>query len=178
MPLLAIGAASAIVRFRRSRGESRQQQKWLAFSISIVALLIVVYGVSSAIAANTVGSNPIDDDWIEYLLVVAFLGVPVSIAFGVLKYRLYDIDIVLGKAVVYGALAVFITLVYAGIVVGIGAAIGARREPGAVGRGGRGRRARVPAGAGVGATPGEPGRLWRAGDAVPGARHARRAPGG
>src|SRR6266571_2519585 len=51
-------------------------------------------------------------------------GIPVAIGIAVLKYRLYDIDVVINKTVVFGGLAAFITAVYVGIVVGIGAAIG------------------------------------------------------
>ena len=52
-----------------------------------------------------------------------------SIGIAVLKYRLYEIDVVINKAVVYGALAVFITLVYVGLVVGVGALVGNQRSP-------------------------------------------------
>jgi signal transduction histidine kinase len=61
------------------------------------------------------------------LLAVPLL--PLAIGFGVLKYRLYDIDVVINKTVVFGALAAFITAVYVGIVVGIGAAIGQGSKP-------------------------------------------------
>ena len=53
----------------------------------------------------------------------------VAIAIAVLKYRLYDIDVVISKAVLYGSLAVFITAVYAGLVVGVGTLAGNRRSP-------------------------------------------------
>ena len=121
MPLFFLGSASAIVRFRRARGEERQQLKWLASSMSLVALLLLFYGVIAA----TAGANPENLDWAEYLMIAGFVSVPISIAFGVLKYRLYDIDVVINKAVVYGAIAVFITTIYVAIVVGIGAVVGA-----------------------------------------------------
>ncbi|MGA9161427.1 MAG: histidine kinase [Actinomycetota bacterium] len=124
LPLMALGAAAVIIRLRRSRGEERQQIKWLAVSTSLVAVMLTFYGVVSLSA----GPSPQNLDWAEYLMVVAFLGVPVSIVFGVLKYRLYDIDVVINRAVVYGALAVFITAVYIAIVVGVGTAVGARGD--------------------------------------------------
>ena len=52
-----------------------------------------------------------------------------AVAIAVLKYRLYDIDIVISKAVLYGSLAVFITAVYAGLVVGVGTLAGGRDRP-------------------------------------------------
>ena len=124
LPLMALGAAAVITRLRRSRGEERQQIKWLAVSISLVAVMLTFYGVVSLSA----GPSPQNLDWAEYLMVAAFLGVPISIVFGVLKYRLYDIDVVINRAVVYGALAVFITAVYVAIVVGVGTAVGARGD--------------------------------------------------
>src|SRR5438874_3603257 len=60
----------------------------------------------------------------------SFAFVPLAIGFAVLKYRLYDIDVVINKTLVYGLLAAFITAVYVAIVVGIGAAIGSRRNLG------------------------------------------------
>ena len=60
---------------------------------------------------------------------LAFLCLWVAIAIAVLKYRLYEIDVVISKAVLYGSLAVFITAVYAGLVVGIGTLAGSRDSP-------------------------------------------------
>ncbi len=54
--------------------------------------------------------------------------VPIAIGIAVLKHRLYDIDIIVNKTVVYAALAAFITVVYVAVVVGIGAAIGQRHN--------------------------------------------------
>jgi signal transduction histidine kinase len=60
---------------------------------------------------------------------VAFLCLWVAIGIAVLKYRLYDIDVVISKAVLYGSLAVFITAVYAGLVAGVGTLAGGRDRP-------------------------------------------------
>jgi hypothetical protein len=59
---------------------------------------------------------------------VAFLCLWAAIGVAVLKYRLYEIDVVIGKAVLYGSLAVFITAVDAGLVVAVGALAGNRRN--------------------------------------------------
>ena len=63
------------------------------------------------------------------LLNLAALCLDAAIAIAVLKYRLYEIDIVISKAVLYGSLAVFITAVYAGLVAGVGTLAGNRRSP-------------------------------------------------
>lgn len=121
IPLMVLAAVGLVVRFRRSRGEERQQLKWLALSMIVLALMITCYGVVVVALRASPGPENLD----EYLAVLSFLAIPVSIAIGVLKYRLYDIDIVINKAVVYGGLAAFITIVYVAVVVGIGAAVGA-----------------------------------------------------
>jgi signal transduction histidine kinase len=121
LPVLFGGAAAATVRFRRRRGEERQQIKWLLLAVMAIALVLAYYGIILA-----TGTDPDQGfaAWSQYLAIASFLAVPISVAFGVLKYRLYDIDVVINKAVVYAVLAVFITVVYAAVVVGIGAVIG------------------------------------------------------
>ncbi|MGH2634762.1 MAG: histidine kinase [Actinomycetota bacterium] len=126
IPLMVVGTAAAVRRLRRSRGEERLQLKWLVLAMSFVASMFVLYGVLVLILGT---ASPSGLNWLEYLTVLSFLTVPVSIAFGILKYRLYDIDIVINRAVVYGALAVFISLVYVAIVAGVGAALGSRSNP-------------------------------------------------
>jgi signal transduction histidine kinase len=108
------GMASLVLRFVRSRGDERQQLKWIALGAGIMALETVGW-----FAADAIG---IEVNWIWDTLTV--IPVPVAIAVAILKYRLYDIDLVINKAVVYGAMAAFITAVYVAIVVGIGQAVG------------------------------------------------------
>jgi len=115
---IALSAASLIVRFRRSRGVDRLQMKWLASAAAVVGfayvMAFVVQPWTGATWSNAVQSSS----------VLTFLLIPVAIGFAILKYRLYDIDVVINRSLVYGALAAFITAVYVAIVVGIGSAIG------------------------------------------------------
>jgi signal transduction histidine kinase len=120
----AAGAVSLVVRFRRSSGEERLQLKWFALAAGMLSLSLAVFGIVTAVGGIEEAST--SADWLENLVVLSVLSVPVIIGIAMLKYRLYDVDLVINKAVVYGALAVFITLVYVAVVVGIGAAIGAR----------------------------------------------------
>jgi len=110
-----IGAiVQLIVRMRRSRGDERQQLKWFAYAGVVGPLLILVPTFANATNATLGGVV-----WtLGPLIVVLAVGV------AILKYRLYDIDVVINKTVVYASLAAFITAVYVGIVVGIGAALG------------------------------------------------------
>jgi hypothetical protein len=106
-------AASLVLRWRHTRGEERQQLRWIAYTVPPWAL------VFAASVAAPVTLQPIVR--VVYFLVLSIFVVAFGVA--VLKYRLYDIDIVINKAIVYGALAVFITGVYVAVVFGISAAI-------------------------------------------------------
>ena len=112
----AFGVAAVVVRFAHSSGEERLQLKWFAAA----ALLVIVTIIPSFLT-----------DWLIFVLLgsLALLCLWVAIAIAILKYRLGGIDIVISKAVLYGSLAVFITAVYAGLVVGVGALAGGRDSP-------------------------------------------------
>jgi signal transduction histidine kinase len=113
---LVVSVVAVVVRFARSAGEERLQLKWFAAAaVLVVATLIPSMVTDSVVAA--VLSN------------LAFLCLWVAIGVAVLKYRLYEIDVVISKAVLYGSLAVFITAVYAGLVVGVGTLAGGRDSP-------------------------------------------------
>jgi signal transduction histidine kinase len=119
---LIAAVASLVVRFRRSAGDERQQLKWFASAASFIALFLVAAVLSEiAFPASDLLSRVV-----QIGTVVSFMGIPVATGVAVLKYHLYDIDVVIGRTVVYGALAAFVTAVYVGIVVGIGALIGSR----------------------------------------------------
>ena len=113
---LVIGVAAVVVRFARSSGDERLQLKWFATAaVLVVAAMIPAIVTGSAVA--TVLQN------------LAFLGLYAAIGIAVLKYRLYEIDIVISKAVLYGSLAIFITAVYAGLVAGVETLMSNRRSP-------------------------------------------------
>jgi signal transduction histidine kinase len=107
-----LSVASMFVRYRRGDRDERQQLKWLMFAAVVLVLFI---------------SLPFEhgnETWTDGLLGVLLAFVPIACGVAILKYRLYDIDVVINRAVVFGALAAFITAVYVGIVVGIGALLG------------------------------------------------------
>ncbi|MCA1727490.1 MAG: hypothetical protein LC722_07520, partial [Actinobacteria bacterium] len=123
IPAILGSAASIVVRFRRSRGEQRQQLKWLSYAAAVFGAGWV--GVTTTWNLRDLALIG------QVLFSVGILSLPVSIGIAILKYRLYDIDLVINKTMVYGALAAFITAVYVGIVVGIGSLIGGGDEPNA-----------------------------------------------
>ena len=120
---------SMIGRYRRSSGIERQQLKWLTAAVAIVTFLYSA-AVLFSLAENWGG--PDTPTWIKILqdgAIISFLLIPIAIGLSVVKYHLYDIDVVINKAVVFGIIAVFITAVYVAIVVGIGALVGKGDEP-------------------------------------------------
>jgi signal transduction histidine kinase len=129
-PVLLIPFALALLsvadRWRRSRGDERHQLNWLAAVCLLIALVLVPY-----VAIQSGISIPLWVSWIfGSLLLLGFaFGIPGSMAVAILRYRLYEIEVVLNRALVYGALAAFISAVYVGIVVGIGTLIGSRGQP-------------------------------------------------
>ncbi len=112
---LVVGVGALVVRYRRSVGDERLQLKWFVTATAMVVLTFVV----SAFFTNTPPALSIVQS-------VAFVFLWSSIALAVLRYRLYEIDVVISKAALYGILAVFITVVYLGLVVGIGTLVGQR----------------------------------------------------
>jgi signal transduction histidine kinase len=121
IPSILGSAASLIVRYRRSRGERRQQLKWLTYAAAL-------FGVGWIGVVTTWESKSFALIGLT-LFAIGILSLPVAVGIAILKYRLYDIDVVINKTLVYGALAGFISIVYVAIVVGIGALIGAGDEP-------------------------------------------------
>jgi signal transduction histidine kinase len=112
--------ASFVVRFRRSRGDERQQLRWFAAAVGLAALFITLSVIAQLLAPNLEGFTRAA----AVMTILSFASIPVATGVAVLKYRLYDIDIVINRAVVVGALGVFITGVYVGIVVGVGTLVG------------------------------------------------------
>src|SRR3989442_647555 len=116
---IAIAAlASVFIRLKRATGEHRQQLKWVGAALGL--LVTTLTGATVADATSSDANFP----WLDGLVGLAFLTVPVSVAFAVLRYRLYDIDLVINRTLVYGTLMTVTLAVYLLAVVGIGAVLG------------------------------------------------------
>jgi signal transduction histidine kinase len=130
--LLPIGIGVSLValirRFRRSAGIERLQLRWLVTAAGVVAVL---YAISLPVGLVTEWNNAAPG-WVQVLEAMAigsFAFIPIAIGVAILRYRLLDIDVVINRAVLFGALAVFITAVYVAIVIGVGALLGSRANP-------------------------------------------------
>ncbi|MET1010860.1 MAG: histidine kinase [Actinomycetota bacterium] len=108
---------SMAIRYRGSQGDERQQLKWLLLSLSIVSTAFIV-----GIPYWTLGGEGGSLNVIEYLLVFSLVSIPVAIGIAILQYRLYDIDVVIKKTVVYAILAILL-FALGGVVAWIGAGI-------------------------------------------------------
>ena len=128
LPLTFLTAATGLViRYRRSVGTERIQLKWLVTAGMTVALIFSFALVSSLTGLD---EHSAVATFLQNIAVLSFGLIPIAIGFAVLKHRLYDINVVINKALVYGAVAIFITIAYVGIVVGIGRAVGSTRNLG------------------------------------------------
>ncbi len=122
LPLCILASAlSLVLRYRRSGGEVREQIKWIAFAAMVVGMLYVIDIGASLLLTPTTASGE-EPPWLKVLDQVGFIsytGVPIAVGFAVLKYRLYDIDLLINRALVYGPLTATLVALYFGGVVGL-----------------------------------------------------------
>lgn len=107
--LALLAVLSVVQRFWRSTGEQRQQLKWFAYAAALMALCI----------AGTVVLLPETGSGATVGFMVAFLTLPLGAGIAVLKYRLYDIDVLINRTIVYGMLTASLALIYFGSVIGL-----------------------------------------------------------
>ncbi len=126
--LLLILAAliGLVLRFRRSIGDERLQLKWFTYAAALAPVDIIAWSLYFGVLR---GTDPLVGSVIQLFTFVSVASVPVAIGIAILKYHLYDIDLVINRTLVYGSLAAFITAVYIGIVVGIGELLGTGGRP-------------------------------------------------
>jgi signal transduction histidine kinase len=119
--LLLLSLVALALRLRRARGEQRQQLRWLtAAAFALVAGFILVL-------ANVAGLGSGDSRlWADVLLFVAYACLPIAAGVAMLRYRLYDIDLVINRAVVGAAVVIFVTGGYITAVVVLGELVGGR----------------------------------------------------
>jgi signal transduction histidine kinase len=119
-----LSVVSVVVRFRRAVAPERQQLRWLVVVGVLSAVLLV-----GAIAFGALGLDPIGDPLGVALILMLTTGFPISAGIALLKHRLYGIEVVANRAIVYGSLAATISVIYAVIVAGVGAAVGSGDRP-------------------------------------------------
>ncbi len=105
---ILLGAAALVSRFRQARGDERQQLRWFAAAGGVFALACVLYVAPfSPLPSDTAG---------QAVVLLTFCGIPVAAGVAILRYRLYDLDLVVNRALVYGALTAILVGAYVGSV--------------------------------------------------------------
>jgi signal transduction histidine kinase len=104
--------AALFIRFRRSRGEERQQVKWIAYGVAVLAAAIVAVNLWPALDPSAAGA---------VLFFVGQMAIPAAICIAIFKYHLYDIDLVINRTLVYGALTACVVGIYVLVVGYLGA---------------------------------------------------------
>ena len=113
-PFLLLAVVSLILRYRRAGPAQRQQIKWFVFG-SVVMVVIVAAGIFL---------NPLDPNSALGLIIsnitfgLGILALPLGVGVGALRYKLYDIDVIINRALVYGLLTALLAALYFGLVVG------------------------------------------------------------
>jgi len=113
---IAVGAVSVLLRFRRATGQTRLQLKWFAYATCVVVALVAVttsLGYNSLLRIR----EPIPQlELVAYgLWGLTFAALPVAMAVAILRYRLYDIDLIINRTIVYGIVTAALAALFAGL---------------------------------------------------------------
>jgi signal transduction histidine kinase len=119
---LALGVRALALRLRRARGDERQQLKWVLTVSTVVGAATVALMCSWLI-------RPEVDQWRPAVWAGVFIAFPVATGVAILRHRLYDIDVVLSRALVYGALTLLLGAAYVAIALLVGVALGGGSAP-------------------------------------------------
>jgi hypothetical protein len=120
--LFLAAVASVLLRFRRARGVERQQLKWFAYASLGMVLSFVLSGVLSSLLTTS------GELLVDLISGIPMLGWPVALGIAILRYRLYDIDRLINRTLVYGLLTILLGLGYATSVVVLGQLFGQDRS--------------------------------------------------
>ena len=112
IPVFLVSLASVVVRLRRSRGRERLQVTWVAYT---AVLTTISFATSFLVGLFPSGQTVADVFFLAG--VVGFTGIPVAAATAILRYRLYEIDLLINRTLVYGSLTLMLVAVYAGSIV-------------------------------------------------------------
>lgn len=113
-----ISAGSVVTRWRTATGEVRQQLKWVLYAFGVVAAVLAATLVNTLVVE--VAGVDTGLEWVlAVLTATAWLGVIVALGLGVLRFRLYDVDLVINRTLVYGAMTTLVVLGYLAVVAGV-----------------------------------------------------------
>ena len=124
--LLGPALVSLALRYRRGDQRLRQQMKWLGLAIAGVLATQVIGALAIAVGQE---HKPLQNVPYAITPFIVFLGIPVAMAIAILRRRLFDIDVIISRALLFTLLSAGVTAVYATIVFGIGTFVGHRGDP-------------------------------------------------
>ncbi|HEY7092933.1 MAG TPA: GAF domain-containing sensor histidine kinase [Ktedonobacterales bacterium] len=113
--LVLSSVASLLLRLRRSRGEERQQLKWFAYAIALVVAVFMSDNLLYSFLPHDAMVLALDRA-LTLLMPITLAFLPLATGFAILRYRLYDIDLIINRTLVYGALTALVVGLYALIV--------------------------------------------------------------
>jgi hypothetical protein len=114
---LPLAILSLVLRYRRASDAGRQQIKWFVFGSAVM----VIVAVGGGLAASLISSDPNDplaSGVGNAAFALGILALPLGVGVGALRYRLYDIDVIINRALVYGLLTALLVALYFGLIVG------------------------------------------------------------
>jgi hypothetical protein len=110
--LYAVGAAALLLRFRRAHGVERQQLKWFTASFAFVAVVLAVAAPLFLVYGGPQNLPPLAQAFLKYVVFSSIALIPVAAGIAILRYRLYDIDLLIKRTVVYGATSAAIAVTF------------------------------------------------------------------
>jgi hypothetical protein len=125
-PLLLGALVSLALRYRRGGQRLRQQMKWLALAIAGVLVTIVAGSLAIAFGQE---NKPLQTVPYAITPFLVYFGIPVAMAIAILRYRLFDINVIISRTLLFTLLSAGITAVYAVIVLGMGTVVGSGSDP-------------------------------------------------
>ena len=115
---LPLAVVAVVVRYRRSAGQERKQLQWLLLAVSLLPLAFATGALAELIDSEAT-------EWLANGAFIAFaLGVPVAVAMALTRYRLYEIDWIVNRTLVYAALTAVLAAAWIGVALGLGVLAG------------------------------------------------------
>ena len=125
--LLAPVVASLVIQYRRGGQRLRLQLKWLALVVAGELICQLIGGLAIAVGQQ---GKPLQAVPYTFSAILALLGIPAAMAIAILRHRLFDIDVIISRALLFTLLSAGVTAVYAAIVLGLGTLVGSGNNPG------------------------------------------------
>jgi hypothetical protein len=113
LSLILVAGGAQVVRLRRARGVERQQIKWFAYAIVVAASGAFIKDIIPVVLSSAPWLR-----WVGYVpLVVGAVSIPIAMGVAILRYRLYEIDTLINRTLVYGSLTAALVALYFGLIV-------------------------------------------------------------